>query len=160
MKTVKDSKGKEYKQTESGTCYHIDTPEQVINILENALSSHRERRLKFHYGDAKTGRDWNEEHGTTGYIGRSTGSIKIPLLIATSRSSGGGGILDHCILKISDTKTKKVLYVHPLYKKPVVEIIPSDMTEYSYNTIINGELYGRHRTLKDANRVKYIIEGV
>lgn len=35
-----------------------------------------------------------------GTVGRSTGKVKIPLLVHNSRSMGGGGILTHCIIGI------------------------------------------------------------
>jgi hypothetical protein len=158
MKTQTDSKGRVYKLAKSETAYDIDTPDEIIDILEWARISDREQRLKFNFGDVKTGKSWNEEHDTTGYIGRSNGSIKIPLLIPRKDSSGGGGLLTGCILKITDTKSKRVLYVHPLYKKSVVEIVPSDMDGYKFNTVVNGELYGRHKSMKSAQICKSKIE--
>ena len=68
------------------------------------------------YGDTETGQSWRETFDIRGSIGRSTGSIKIPLLIKTSRSLGGGAVLDHCLVKITDANTKKILYIHPNYK--------------------------------------------
>ena len=144
----KDIKYKEVK----GTSYHVETPSELVSILEIVRALRK--RIKFHYGDTKTGRDWNEEYDTAGYIGRSTGNVKIPLLIKTSRSLGGGAILDHCIIKVIDAKTKEVLYQHKNYQVPIIEIVPSDMAGYSHNTIVNGKLHGRHKTLKSAERLK------
>lgn len=104
----------------NGTAYHFDTPENIVNIIEEARQSNRSIRLRFCFGDTETGRDWEEIYDTTGYVGRSTGSIKIPLLIKTVNSSDGGSILDHCIVHIE----KKVnngsyheVYRHPKYHK-------------------------------------------
>ena len=102
------------------TAYHIDTPDRVVMLLER---SRQERiRLRLYYGDKETGRDWCEVYDTVGYVGRSTGRIKIPLLIKTSRSSGGGAILDNCIVKIEYANKAKqgrrVLYQHPNYHLP------------------------------------------
>ena len=113
MKTIKDSSGKIYQISDSGIAYHEETTEEVINVLER--ESHRGTRLIFDFGDSKSGKSWNEEFDTRGTIGKSTGSIKIPLLIKTSRSFGGGVLLDHCIIKITDSKTKAVLYKHSNY---------------------------------------------
>jgi len=103
------------------TAYHEKTPENIIQILESARTSNRLTCLRFCFGDVETGRDWGEVYDTTGYIGRSTGSIKIPLLIKTATSSGGGGILDHCIVRIErkehDDKTYHEVYRHPKYYK-------------------------------------------
>jgi len=103
----------------NGTTYKDETPLEVVNILENNRLSHRGKRLKIYYGNTETGKDWNEIYDISGYIGRSTGSIKIPLLIHNKRSMGGSGILDHCIVKITETtKPYKVLYQHSKYFNP------------------------------------------
>jgi len=87
----------------NGTFYHEETPQEVIAILEtNRIQFPRKNRIALHYGDTKTGRPWGDVE--EGYIGRSTGSIKIPLIINNRRSMGGSGILDHCILRIRITK--------------------------------------------------------
>lgn len=97
----------------NGTSYDVRTPKEVIEELEKARQSRT--RLVVDYGDVETGRSWKEEFDVTGYVGRSTGTSKIPLLVYNSRSFGGGSILDHCIIKISLSKGKKVLYQHPKY---------------------------------------------
>lgn len=103
----------------NGTAYHEETPDAVVNILENARNSGRETRLRFALGDTETGEDWNEIYDTTGYIGRSTGTIKIPLLIAKVTSYGGPAILDHCIVKIERKRKGEreytEVYRHPKY---------------------------------------------
>ena len=102
----------------NGTSYHIDTPDEVVKVLEVARKNRT--RIRLFYGDTNTGRCWLEVYGTIGRIGRSTGCNKIPLLIKTSRSTGGGAILDDCIVKI--TIDKKVVYQHPQYHLPEMEI--------------------------------------
>jgi hypothetical protein len=143
-----------YKEV-NGTFFHEETDNKICEILVNAQATRQ--RLKFYFGDTATGKSWNEENDTIGTVGRSTGTIKIPLLIKTSRSYGGGAILDHCIVKIKDAKTGAVLYQHENYSGPKVEIIPSDMPEYKYNTIVNGELFGRHKTERSAKRTQSIL---
>jgi len=108
---LKDGRILQYQELESGTCYHIETPEPIIKRLEDARINRY--RVRLFFGDTKTGQDWNEEHDTIGRVGRSTSRIKIPLLIRTSRSMGGGAILDHCIVKIM--KGKRTVYEHPSY---------------------------------------------
>jgi len=141
--------------TVNGTSYHKDTSEAVIRVLEAARNSGT--RIRVHYGDTTTGIDWNEENDVTGYVGISTGSIKIPLLIHNRSSMGGGGILDHCIIKIKLSNGGKILYKHPNYQERVIEVVESDMIEYECNTTINGELYGRHTTKKSAERLKTLL---
>jgi hypothetical protein len=148
MKTITDSTEKIYKVTESNTSYHNETPDDLINVLERIR--YRGQRVKFCYGDTNTGKSWNEENNIIGTIGRSTGTIKIPLLIATSRSHGGGSILTNCILKITETGTGVVLYQHPKFQQTVIKIVPSDLPEYQFNTMVNGSLYGHHHSLRSA----------
>lgn len=114
---VKDNDGKEYKQYEGGTCYHPETPERVVFLLENNRIQGRARRLRLVYGDTKTGKSWEEQFDVAGYVGRSTGPRPIPILVNNSRSMGGGGILDHCIIGIryANRKDGGWLYRHPLY---------------------------------------------
>ena len=102
----------------NGTTFHTETPIAVCNILNDAISSRLSKRIRIFFGDKETGKDWNEFYDTIGYVGRSTGLIKIPLMIHNTRSTGGGAILDHCIVKI--TVDKKTVYQHPKYHCPIV----------------------------------------
>jgi hypothetical protein len=103
-------------QVENGTYYDAHTPRAVVLILEGVRT--HETRIRLYYGDRETGRDWNECYDVTGRVGRSTGPIKIPLLIHNRRSMGGAGILDRCIIKITTAKGGKVLYQQPNYFNP------------------------------------------
>ena len=98
----------------NGTEYDTRTPQAVVDILEKYRQD--KIRLELDYGDTETGKSWGEVNNTTGYIGRSTGSHKIPLLIHNSRCIGGAAILDHCILRIRETSGKRIIYQHPNYK--------------------------------------------
>ena len=92
----------------NGTSYRNETNKNVIDTLE--MCRKNDIRIIVDYGDVKTGRSWGEIHDITGYVGRSTGSVKIPLLVYNKRCYGGGALLDNCIIKISTTKGKRVLY--------------------------------------------------
>jgi hypothetical protein len=107
---------KQIKYTEvNGTFYHADTSKDIINYLE--VIKAKGFRVRFHWGDTKTGKDWGDTYDVCGTIGRSTGTIKIPLLINNARSMGGGALLDDCIVKITYANKKEggVLYQHPKY---------------------------------------------
>lgn len=123
MKTVIEhlSNGNDIKyKIVNNTAYHFDTEDTIVDILEKAREEPK-TRLRFYYGDVKTGRDWGDIHDQVGYIGRSTGEIKIPLIIYNTRSYGGGALLDDCIVKIETSRGKRVLYEHPNYHKEVGE---------------------------------------
>jgi hypothetical protein len=101
----------------NGTAYHASTNTKVIEILEDARLSTMLLRLS--YGDTDTGRDWGEVHDIVGRVGRSTGEIKIPILLNHKNSLDGGGILDHCIVRIEmkygNEKAYREVYRHPKY---------------------------------------------
>jgi len=110
---------KEYKTVESGTSYGMTTPQAVIDVLEKAR--YRGQRIRLFYGSEADGIDWCMENDTMGTLGRSSGDRKVNILLASSRSTGGGAILDDCIVRISckDQKGASIdLYRHPQYKAP------------------------------------------
>lgn len=105
----------------NGTTYQNDTTHEMIEILEHIRLSGR--RFRFHWGDTKTGVDWGDHYDVTGTLGRSMGSMKVPILLHNRTSSGGGAILDHCIVRIRHANKKDGgdIYRHPNYhtKEPV-----------------------------------------
>jgi hypothetical protein len=103
---------KQYKVV-NGTSYDVRTPDEVVRVLEQARLNRT--RLHVSFGDTATGRDWLEEFDINGYVGRSMGPVKVPLLIANRRSLGGAAILDHCIVRIRASAGGRVLYQHPAY---------------------------------------------
>lgn len=71
-------------------------------------------RVRIWYGDTDTGRAWQEEYDVLGYVGRSGGTQKVPLLIFNSRSCGGA-ILTEKIVRIDWVKGAHALYKHPTF---------------------------------------------
>lgn len=102
-----------------GTWFDYDTPTKVRQILDQ----YREEggHLRLFYGDRNTGRDWMEENDVLCRIGRSTGRLPIPLLIANDEPFGPG-VLDNCIVRVIDADTRAELYRHKLYHLPEMEI--------------------------------------
>jgi hypothetical protein len=147
---IQHSHGKNYKVSESGTFYNEATDNKVIEILEAALKT--KERLQIFLGDIASGANWNEENDTIGTIGRSNGEIKIPLLIKTKRSYGGGGILTDCIIAIKINK--KVVYQISNLKPQTFEITSNEDTEYPFSLIIDGEVYSNHKTELSAKRLQ------
>ena len=152
MKKIKLSDGKTYKVTENENHYPTTIPDEVISIIENLI--HTGIKVKLIYGDVKTGRSWNEEHDNTGTLGRTTGK-HCPILLTNYNSTGGGITLTDSILQIRYAgKNGRILYQHQKYHPSTVVIVPGDMPEYRFNTMVNGELYGRHTSLKSAQICK------
>ncbi len=107
----------------TGTWFDFDTPAKVRQILDQYRKEGG--RIRLFYGDRNTGRCWMEENDVVGEIGRSTGRMQIPLLIAKGED-GGPGVLDSCIVRIIDADTRVELYHHKNYHLPEIEIRPAD----------------------------------
>jgi hypothetical protein len=67
-------------------------------------------RVRVWFGDAETGRAWNEEYGVTGRVSRSCGRVKVPLLVHNARSFGGAELSAHCIVRIDRIADRKTLW--------------------------------------------------
>lgn len=120
MKTEKvfDSRNYAYtKVLKSETCYEDGTPYEVMELLEEYRANGK--RIRIWLGDNKTGKSWNEENDIMGYIGRSNGTIKIPLLINNKRSMGGGALMSRSIVKMVDITTKKVIWEHTNFNQRI-----------------------------------------
>lgn len=113
---VRTEAGGKFYRVCQGFWFHDKTKPNIIEWILTAYE--RKSRMRFYWGDAESGLDWGEVHDVAGYIGRSTGAIKIPLLIHSKRSHGGPAMLDHCIVKISYANKrycKTPVYEHPNY---------------------------------------------
>lgn len=144
---------KNYKLVE-GTSYSENTPTRVIEWLER--SRRKKWRIRVFYGNRITGKDWKEKNDVMGVIGRSTGTVKIPLLIKNSSSYGGDAVLDDCIVKI--TVDKKTVYQHEnyhLYKKSIGLIKSGD----GYEVCIDDEIEARFKTKEKAENYILFLKG-
>lgn len=95
------------------THFHSETPHPVRVVLDSARINGQ--RIRIFLGDVKTGKCWNDEFDVIGRISRSMGNskgdYKVPIMLRNSRSSGGGAILDHCIVAIA-TAPGRFAYKH------------------------------------------------
>lgn len=97
-----------------GTSYDADTPDAVIEVLERVRASGD--RITIVYGDTETGEPW-QDRPESGYVGRSSGTLKVPILLYSSRSIDGMAVSNGNILEIrySNKKNGGVLYKHPKF---------------------------------------------
>ena len=120
-----ESHGKTYRVCD-GTFYAADTPTAIIDVLHSARLHGWRIRIHTGYTTPKVGpcdtsvppigRDWLEESDVEGIVDRSRGPVKVPILLATARSTAGGSILTDCIVKITTTgRSRHTLYQHPAY---------------------------------------------
>lgn len=143
----------------NGTAYDSRTPQAVIDVLERARRDGK--RIRVFYGDIDTGRDWLEENDVMGYVGRSTGQYKIPLLITNSKSISGASILDHCIVRI--TIDRREVYRHPSYHVGELTVRPITMREllekgYTYAVDVDGRNHANFKIEDKARRfVKFLL---
>lgn len=150
-----------FKVSDSGTYYSNETPDGVIRVLESLRGTRQ--RVKIYIGDRVTGRDWMEEDSKIGKIGRSTGPIKIPILLKTMNSHGGGAILEDCIVKIvtSPAASARVLYQHPTYHQAEMLITDEGLEgnpEYTHTVRIGGDVYSRHTSERSAKRLVALLK--
>lgn len=135
------------KKIVNGVEFSNETPEELVTAI---LNTSRDTRVRVWLG--KDGKSWNEENDICGYIGRSTGQVKIPLLVNNSRSLGGGALMDGCIIKMVETKTNKVLYQHP-------DFCQSLFTTNGCEVFSDGELYGKCKSEGSAQRLSDFMNG-
>lgn len=144
-------------QVVNGTSYHSDTPKAVIDVLESVRKGYT--HIRIFLGDVHTGRSWNEEHDVKGTVGRSMGPVKVPLLIPNVTSVGGGAILDHCIVRIIETRSKKVLYTHPKFHTGKFSINYGSEPGYPIELFNDSELHARFKTKEKAQRFIHDMKG-
>lgn len=140
--------------------FNNETSDGVKQCIEYCYNS--KLRVRIWYGDTDTGVSWLDEYDTMGTIGRSTGRQKIPLLIKNSRSSGGGGILCHCIIRIDVISSKRTIYEHPLFYVPLLTVATNNDndTKNKYPLIVskNNELQARFKSEKQAkNYIDFML---
>lgn len=143
-----------YRRLPSGTCYHAQTPAAVFNLLETYRLN--QRKLRLFYGNPETGKSWLDEHDVIGTIGRSTGSIKVPLLIA-SGDLGGPALLDHCIIRIDSPR--QVLYQHAQFHVGAVEIKPGRLKRLPWEVLIDNTCRARFTSKTDAWQYVRFLRG-
>lgn len=132
------------------TSFNPETPEKVKQVLE--LARENGLRVRLWYGDTETGKGWDEELDIIGYIGRSTGQEKIPIILYDRKSIGGPGILTHCIVRI-DTTRGQTLYIHRKFD-------PGYWTYSKEGELFkNGEYVGKNKNEKSAKRFCQFMMG-
>jgi hypothetical protein len=101
------------------TFFDPGTDPKAAKVLETCRKDDRKVRLTL--GDTATGRCWMDEYDVVGFIGRSCGTLKVPLLVEPGED-GGGAILTSCLLRIIEWSSGRVLYQHPSYRTPDLSI--------------------------------------
>jgi len=143
-----------YRHMPSGTCYHAETPEKVIIVLERYRLN--QRKVRLYFGDTQTGESWLDELDLVGSIGRSTGPIKGPLLV-TVGDIGGPALLDHCIIRIDSPR--QVLYQHERFHVGELTIKQGKSKSLSWQVFVDMGLQARFATRKEAEQYIRFLQG-
>jgi hypothetical protein len=141
------------------TLYDPDTLPEVRKLLEAYRKSGA--KVRIFLGDALTGQDWLNECDVYGRIGRSTGPLKVPLLVEPGEH-GGSAILTACIVRIVDGKTRKDVWRHPRYQAPVFRLAQTPASgKYPAQVLKeDGSLYAAFRTEAKARRWVEFMQGL
>lgn len=110
---------------------------QLWHVLDRLIKSRE--RVRIWLGDRDTGKAWNEEYYVKGIIGRSTGDIKIPLMVNNSRSYGGTPLLDHCIVRIDSIAEHRTLWKHPKFYIPDMTLKYEETEAWPYRVYQEGK---------------------
>lgn len=129
------------------TYFDPGTDPEAATVLESRRRTCGKVRLVL--GDTHTGEPWLNEYYVVGKIGRSSGSLKVPLLVEVGES-GGGAILTACVLNIIDWKSGRTLYRHPAYREPDLSLQPSDTPERPWAVIHLNEVIARFKDMGKA----------
>lgn len=148
------------------TLFQPGTHHKVASVLERARNSN-ETMLRLFFGDPATGLDRCEEWDVVGYIGRSTGPMRVPLLMEPlwdnhrlESAAYGGAINCASIVRIIRVNDGKELYRAANYHLPTFEIECSDATP-GYPFIVNkaGQLQARFKTEEQATAYVAFMQG-
>jgi hypothetical protein len=88
----------------NGFWFDVETPADLQEWV--AARHHDGRRYRFILG--KDGQEWGDVQ--VGSIGRSTGRVKIPLVIYNRRSLGGPALMSAWVLRIETAKGRHVIW--------------------------------------------------
>lgn len=111
--------------------------ESLMMVICSACTYHS--RVRIWYGDRDSGRSWNEEYDVVGRIGRTTGKIKIPILVYNSRCYGGPAISVGSIIRIDDIEDKRTLWKVSNFHVEPMEIKTTDDRDYPYSVMQNKD---------------------
>ena len=108
-----------------GTSYDQGANEEVIQVLNRFMISNRQnfsqtitaknKRVRIDYGNPETGESHMALFNVEGYVGRTTGTIKRPVLCSKIDSLYGIEISEKNIVAIRKSNGGEVIYKHPNY---------------------------------------------
>ena len=138
------------------TYFDPGTDAKAAKVLESCRTG--ERKVRLILGDTRTGEPWLEEHDVVGRIGRSIGTLKVPLLIEPGEH-GGCAILCACLLAIVDWQSGDFLYRHAAYREADLSIKPSADAERPWDVLRRDEVVASFRDIGQAGAYLAFMRG-
>ena len=138
------------------TYFDPGTDARAAKVIESCRT--HERKIRLILGDTLTGEPWLEEHDVVGRIGRSIGTLKVPLLIEPGEQ-GGSAILCACILAIVDWASGNFLYRHDAYREAELSIKPSANAERPWDVLRREEVVASFRDIGQAGAYLAFMRG-
>lgn len=133
--------------TVNGTTYHDATDPRIIAVLESCRTAMPRTRIRLSYGDPATGLDSLDTSSVEGYVGRSSGQVKCPILVRSQRARGGGEIPTRIVVRITTTTApRRVLYAHPAYHTGVVTV--DDAGEVRVDGVVTARFADRTKAVR------------
>ncbi len=138
------------------TYFDPGTDAKAAKVLETCRT--RERKVRLILGDTSSGEPWLEEHDVVGRIGRSIGTLKVPLLIELGEH-GGCAILCACILAIVDWESGAFLYRHATYREADLSIKPSGDAVRRWDVLRREQVVASFRDIGKAGAYLAFMRG-
>lgn len=126
-----------------GTWFAPNTPVAVQKLINRLI--HSGETVRIFHGDRKTGRSWMEENDVIGRVGRSTGTLKIPLLVS-EQDNYGGALLEDSIIRVIRCSDGKNLYRHPGFHVPPMQIVEKEHPQYAASVLVEGVVAARFKS--------------
>jgi hypothetical protein len=140
----------------SKTYFDPGTDPKVAAVLERCRRGGTQVRLML--GDTGTGESWLDEYDVVGHIGRSTGLLKVPLLVEPGED-GGPAILTACVLAVVEWHTGRFFYRHPALQLPELSIAPSTERGYAWDVLRDTNVIARFRDIAQAGGYVAFMRG-
>lgn len=140
-------------------------PVAVKNAL--CLAYEKDLMIRIWYGDRQKP-DWLEENDVFGYVGRSTGKIKVPLLLPVDlngcKEDSGGAILCDCITRMAIGEGKHFVetYRADFYQEPKFTLKDSDPGDiFGCYVYVSGQktYFSAHSTKEAAQELVAFLTG-
>ena len=130
-----------------GTWFRAATPEKLKRVINRLI--HSEETIRLFRGDPQTGKMEITDFEVLGRVGRSSGVLKVPLLLEDA-SGFGSPIPDDRILRIVRASDRKVLYTVPSFRLPTFEVVLHTSADYPFGVNADGELHAAFSTYAKA----------